>query len=429
MASKRVHIKSVVNAANVSKAGSTYTIKDVCGAVNDIVMNSRLYPADQLAAGVATLEGKPAPAGHPKNAAGQHISALNGEALSTAWIGSYVRNARHESGRTLADVVVNEAQAKAHPDGAKLIERLDAAIAGTNSEPIHVSTGLMMEEIKANGESLGKKYTSIATKLNYDHLAILLNENGAGTPAQGVGMFLNSAGDAEEVEEVTVNLDPEDKRYTGLTGWIRKLLGNSEMSFDQISEGLRALLPQDAYPREVFTRYFIWADYKTDKLYQQDYSIGSDGSLTFTSDPIEVTRKVEYEPITNVKEDSVKTHILAALNTAGIAVAGLDDTQLLAAYNALQAKPAQEALNAANSKLAALELAANAAADAELTTLATSLAVNTSLTAADFKAMGLARCKELAASGRAAPVVVGNAGTPADEFAGYSLNALNKGAK
>lgn len=429
MASKRVHIKSVVNAANVSKSGSTYTIRDVCGAVNDIVMNSRLYPADQLAAGVATLEGKPAPAGHPKNAAGQHISALNGEALSTAWIGSYVRNARHESGRTLADVVVNEAQAKAHPEGAKLIERLDAAIAGTNSEPIHVSTGLTMEEIKANGESLGKKYTSIATKLNYDHLAILLNENGAGTPAQGVGMFLNSAGDAEEVEEVTVNLDPEDKRYTGLTGWIRKLLGNSEMSFDQISEGLRALLPQDAYPREVFTRYFIWADFKTDKLYQQDYSIGSDGSLAFTSDPIEVTRKVEYEPITNVKEDSVKTHILAALNTAGIAVAGLDDTQLLAAYNALQAKPAQEALNAANSKLADLELAANAAADAEFTTLATSLAVNTSLTAADFKAMGLARCKELAASGKAAPVVVGNAGKPTDEFAGYSLNALNKGAK
>ncbi|MBP9148697.1 MAG: hypothetical protein KBG00_07930 [Rhodoferax sp.] len=243
-------------------------------------------------------------------------------------------------------------------------------------------------------------------------------------------MFLNSHGEPEEVETVEVNTAPEDKRYNGLTGWIRKLLGNSEMSFDQISEGLRNLLPQDAYPREVFTRYFIWADYKTDKLYSQDYSIGSDGSLAFTSQPIEVTRKVEYEPIPNhEKEDYVKTHILAALNTAGIAVAGLDDTQLLAAYNALQAKPSQDALVAANSKLAQIELAANAAADAELTTLATSLAVNTSLTAADFKAMGLARCKELAASGKAAPVVVGNTGKPADEFAGYSLNALNKGDK
>lgn len=427
---KRVHILSAVNAANVSKSGSVYTIRDVCGATDNIVMNGRLYPADQLAAGAPTLEGKPAPAGHPKNAAGQHISALNGEALASAWIGSYAKNARHADGRTLVDVVVNEAQAKAHPDGAQLIERLDAAIAGTNAEPIHVSTGLMLEEIKANGESLGKKYSRIATNLRYDHLAILLNEPGAGTPEQGVGMFLNHAGEPEEVETVEVNAAPEDKRYTGLAGWIRKLLGNSDMSFDQISEGLRALLPKDAYPREVFPRYFVWADYASDKLYRQDYAISSEGSVALSGQAIEVTRKVEYEPITNSERvDPVKEQILAALNAAGITVAGLDESQLLTTYNALQAKPHTDALTAANSKIAAFELAANAAADAELTALANSLAVNTSLTADDFKAMGLARCKELQANSKAAPVVVGNTGLPADEFADYSLNSHIEGAK
>ena len=432
MTKRRIHILSAVNAANISKTGAVYTIKDVCGAVNDIVMNGRLYPADQLAAGVASLEGKPAPAGHPKNGAGQYISALNGEALASAWIGSYCVNARHAAGRTLVDVVVNEAQAKASPAGAKLVERLDAAIAGTNAEPIHVSTGLFCEEVKANGESLGKKYTSLAVNLRYDHLAILIDTPGAATPEQGVGMFLNSAGQPEEIETVEVNAAPADKRYEGLTGWIRKLLGNSELSFDQISEGLRALIPKDAYVREVFPRYFVWIDYTTDKLYSQDYSIASDGaSVALTSDPIEVIRKVEYAPITNSqKEDSVKNHILAALNTAGISVTGLDDTQLLTAYNALQTKPGADALTAANSKLAALEITANATADAELTTLATTLAVNTSLTAADFKAMGLARCKELSTASKAAPVVVANAGTkPVDEFAGYSLNSHFEGAK
>ncbi|WP_255033883.1 DUF2213 domain-containing protein [Rhodoferax sp. TH121] len=428
---KRVHILSAVNAANVSKSGSVYTIKDVCGAVDDIVMNGRLYPADQLAAGIASLEGKPAPAGHPKNSAGQHISALNGEALASAWIGSYAKNARHTAGRTLVDVVVNEAQAKAHPDGAKLIERLDAAIAGTNAEPIHVSTGLMLDEIKANGESLGKKYSTIATNLRYDHLAILLNESGAGTPEQGVGMFLNSAGEPEEVETVEVNHAPEDKRNAGLLGWIRSMFTNSdEISFDQISEGLRALLPENAYPREVFQRYFVWCDYKADKLYQQDYAVDSEGSVALLGQAVEVRRKVEYEPITNHERvDPVKDKILAALNAAGIQSAGLDDAQLLTAYNSLIAKPHTDALTAANSKLAAMELAANAAADAELTALATSLAVNTSLTADDFKAMGLARCKELASAAKAAPVVTGNAGKAADEFAGYSLNSLNKEAK
>ncbi|MEJ1935458.1 hypothetical protein WDZ92_35115, partial [Nostoc sp. NIES-2111] len=81
---KRVHIRTAVNAANVSKAGSVYTIRDVCGAVDGIVMNSVLYPADQLAAGAKTMEGRPAPAGHPKNAAGQAISAPNGDALLTS---------------------------------------------------------------------------------------------------------------------------------------------------------------------------------------------------------------------------------------------------------------------------------------------------------------------------------------------------------
>ena len=134
MAKKRIHILSAVNAANVSKSGATYTIKNVCGALDGIVMNGMLYPADQLADGVATLNGKPAPAGHPKDAEGRYISATNGDALLTAYVGAICRNARHEGGRTLVDVVVNEAQAKAHPDGAKLVERLDAAISGNNGK-------------------------------------------------------------------------------------------------------------------------------------------------------------------------------------------------------------------------------------------------------------------------------------------------------
>lgn len=424
--SKRVHILTAVNAANVSKSGSTYTIRDVCGAVDGIVMNSMLYPAEQLAAGVETLNDKPAPAGHPKNEQGQHISALNGAALASAWIGSYCTNARHEGGRTLVDVVVNEAQAKAHPDGAKLIERLDAAIANTNAQPIHVSTGLMLEPITANGESKGKKYTRIATNLRYDHLAILLNEQAAGTPEQGVGMFLNSAGEPEEVEAVTVNTDPEDKRHAGLLGWLRKLVTNDEISFDQIRDLIYAALPDGAWPREVYARYLIWSD-REDKLWRQDYAIASDASLSFTSQPEEVIRKVEYEKVstTNSQEegDILKDQILAALNAAGIQTAGLDDSKLLAAYNSLISKPHVDALVAANSKLAEIEIAANAAKDAELTALATQLAVNTLLKVEDFKAMGLERCKELAAIKGAAPVLPGTSATNSnDEFKDYDIN-------
>jgi hypothetical protein len=434
MAQKRVHILSAVNASAVSYADGRFTIKGVCGAVNDIVMNGMLYPADQLAKGVVTLNGRPAPAGHPKNSKGQYISALNGEALLNAYMGSICTNARHEGGKTLTDIVVNEAQAKAHPDGAKLVERLHAVIAGNSADPIHVSTGLFVEPITANGESLGKKYDRIATNLQYDHLAILLNEQGAGTPAQGVGMFLNAEGGEEEVEAVTVNVDPEDRRGEGLlaraNALIRRLLGNgsAEVSFDQISSGLYALLPEGAWLRDVFDRYAIWTD-RDGKYFRQDYSVSSDGSVAFLGNPVEVARRVEYQPVTNREDDPVKEQILAALNAAGIKTDGMSDVQLLSAYNSLVTKPVTDQLTAANAKIAEHELAANAAKEAELTALATELAANTSLTPEDFKAMGLERCKAIkanaAAAGKTAAPVVPAAGKKEgeSEFKGYSLNA------
>jgi len=444
MAKKHVRILSAVNASAVSKSGGIYTIKGVVGAVDGIVMNSMLYPAEQLAKGVATMNGKPAPAGHPKNAKGQHISALNGEALITSFIGAICTNARHEGGRSMWDIQVNEAQARAHADGVKLVERLDAAIAGNNADPIHVSTGLFVDAITANGESQGKKYSRIATNLQYDHLAILLNEQGAGTPEQGVGMFLNAEGEEEEIETVEVNTDPVDHRgegaLAGLKSLVRRLLGNgtTEVSFDQITSALYTQLPSDSWLRDVYPRYVVWTD-ASGKFWKQDYSVSSDGSVAFSGNPVEVERRVDYVTVTNHKDDPVKETIIAALNAAGISgVAAMTDAQLLTAYNALQAKPHLDALTeantkltAANAKLAEQELAANAAKDAELTALATELAANTSLKPEDFKAMGLERCKELKANSKtAAPVTpAGGKQQPEDPYAKYDLNAINKEQK
>lgn len=431
MSTKRVHIVSAVNAANVSKTDNTYTIRDVCGAVDDIVMNRMLYPADQLAAGVKSLEGKPAPAGHPKNSKGQHISASNGEALASTWIGAYCTNARHEGGRTLTDIVVNGEMAQATEQGKKLVSRLDAAIDGTNAEPIHVSTGLNLIPIAANGESRGKKYNAIVTNIQYDHLAILLDEAGAGTPEQGVGMFLNSEGGEDEIETIHVNQEPEDWRYEGAIGWLRSLFANKELSFDQIYDGLRTGLPERAWIREVFASYAIWTD-ESGKLWRQDYHTAESGSVAWVGQPVEVVRQVSYEPITNTQEvDIVKDQIIVVLNAAGIATEGLTDAQLLAAYNSLARKPVEEKLTAANSRIAELETAQAAIQNAERDALATELAVNSSLTVDDFKLMPLARLKELKA--KAAPVSVSNsqaAKQPGDEFKGYSINSLiDEGAK
>lgn len=427
---QRVHIVSTVNARNVSKTGGTYTIRDVVGAVDGIVMNGMLYPGEQLAKSAPTLNGKPAPAGHPKNPEGQYISAANGDALLTSYVGSVCRNARHVGGRTMVDIVVNEAQAKALPDGQAIVARLDAAINGTSGEPIHVSTGLLCEPITADGTSNGKPYQRIATNIQYDHLAILLHEQGAGTPEQGVGMWLNAAGQPAQVEQVVIPSGPEDKRTAGLLGWVRKLLGNTdELSMRQIEDGLGATLPAGAWITDVYTRYAIWRD-DAGTFWRQDYAVSSEGVLSWTGQAVKVERKVEYEEVsTNQGADQVKEQILAALTAAGVQTAGLTDAALLTAYNALVTKPVEDRLTAANGKLAEHEATARAAADAELSTLATELAVNSALTVDDLKRLGLPRLRELKTTSKAAPVLAGNTGGGNDEFAGYSLNTHLQGAK
>jgi hypothetical protein len=427
---QRVHILTTVNARNVSKTGGTYTIKDVCGAVDGIVMNGMLYPGDQLAKSAPTLNGKPAPAGHPKNSDGQCISATNGDALLSSYVGSVCRNARHVGGRTLVDIVVNEAQARAMPDGLAIVERLEAALAGTSGEPIHVSTGLLCEPITANGQSGGKSYERIATNIEYDHLAILLHEQGAGTPADKVGMWLNAAGQPEQVETARIDTLADDKRHAGLLGWVRKLLGNtSELSLRAIEDGLGSSMPSGSWLVDVYTRYAIWRD-EAGTYWRQDYAVSSEGVVSWAGSAVQVERQVKYEEVTsNQGVDQVKEQIVAALTAAGVQTAGLTDAALLTAYNALVVKPTEDRLTAANSALAEHEARARAATDAETLTLATDLATNSALTVADLQKLGLPRLRELKATTKAAPVLPAAGGKPADEFAGYSLNSHLQGAK
>lgn len=58
-------------------------------------------------------------------------------------------------------------------DGKRLIARLDEMIAGTSSEPIHLSTRLLLNKEQKAGESKGKKYSWVAHNMQFDHIAIL----------------------------------------------------------------------------------------------------------------------------------------------------------------------------------------------------------------------------------------------------------------
>jgi hypothetical protein len=97
------------------------------------------------------------------------------------------------------DVYINKAVAETKPDGKRLINRLDEMIAGTNTDPIHLSTGLLTNKEKKSASRRARRAPgSLATCSSTISLSCSMSR--AGTPEEGVGMFVNADGQEGEVE-------------------------------------------------------------------------------------------------------------------------------------------------------------------------------------------------------------------------------------
>ncbi len=209
MKRNRVNVLSVVNSAsNITtetiNGRPHIVVRGVTPIVDDIVMNGKLYTAAEIEKGYRSLERTPMPLGHPK-VNGKHVSARDVQAVNEYHVGAWFQNAEHKGGKVTGDMYVDRQYAESTEKGKRLVNRLDEMAAGNNVEPIHISTGLLYSGLAANGESKGKKYREIVTNMNFDHVANLLDEPGAGTPEEGVGIFVNSDGTEQELE--VVNLD------------------------------------------------------------------------------------------------------------------------------------------------------------------------------------------------------------------------------
>ncbi len=336
-----IHVKSLaINASNIStttiNGQEHYVIRGAVPIVDDIVMNGGLYPAEEINNSYQTMEGKLMPLPHPM-VDGKYVSANDPRAINTYHVGAWAQNVSKSGDQVVMDVYINKAVAETKPDGTRLINRLDEMIAGTNTDPIHLSTGLLTNKEKKAGESKGKKHSWIARNMQFDHIAILLDEPGAGTPEEGVGMFVNADGQEGEVESASL-IDAANSLKDGLLNKVKFFLThNSEASFDEIyqmlREAIRAPSGSDVY-RYVVT---VWPDKfiyeEGNKLFQQKYLI-DDSTVTLVGEPLEVVRKpTEYEVKTNGEQNPMKEKMIAALNAAGVTTEGLTDDQVWDAYN------------------------------------------------------------------------------------------------
>ncbi|HCA5512550.1 TPA: DUF2213 domain-containing protein [Klebsiella variicola] len=250
MKRNRVNVLTVVNSAsNITTEtidGKPHiVVRGITPVVDDIVMNRKLYPAAEIEKAYNTLERNPMPLGHPK-VDGKHVSARDVRAVNEYHVGAWLQNVSHEDGKVTGDMYVNRQYAESSEKGKRLINRLDEMIAGTNSEPIHISTGLLYSGIAANGESKGKKYNEIATNMMFDHVAVLLDEPGAGTPAEGVGIFVNAEGDELEIE--VVNLadadvpEPQDASFKTFFNQLKAFFSANSDSTQKEADPMKELI-------------------------------------------------------------------------------------------------------------------------------------------------------------------------------------------
>lgn len=343
----RVNLRTIVNNADirtVQEDGREYLVIPSYTLPDNVVMNGGLYPKAEIDASYLSLEDTPAPVGHPM-AGGKYISAFHPKATNAYYAGAYNRNVRREGNRVYLEKWVDTEFAKNSIRGRELLDAVAA------KQPIHTSTGIMLEREPATN---GDGYDWIARNMKFDHDAILINEIGAATPEQGVGLMVNVADAVPASDSALKGLTYSDKR---------------EQLCEALSEVFAAgdqwLYVEDFTDTSVV--YCVGDDY-----FSIDYTMGADGKVSLVGQPQEVDRKTTFtlssavNKILTMLRGGVTSKTVNTLNTEAL---DMTPEELKAALDAQL-----QALNAANTAaLAPLaeQITALQAANAELKTALT----------------------------------------------------------
>lgn len=200
----RVNVSTLVNASKIRREkrdGRDVVIVPSATLPDGVVMNGLRYPAAVIAESYKSLEGRPAPLGHP-TVNGKYVSASSPEGIVRSFIGAHNENVRRENGRVFLDKVIDVQFANQSEGGKAVLAAIE------KEEPVHTSTGLLATLKPLTNAEDGAKFE--VESMILDHDCFLLDQPGAATPEQGVGLFVNAAG--EEIEVINSSLEDDINR-------------------------------------------------------------------------------------------------------------------------------------------------------------------------------------------------------------------------
>lgn len=166
------------------------------------------------------------------------------------------------------------------------------------NEIMEVSTGVFVDNEQSTGDFGGRIYTGVARNLRPDHLALLPDQTGACSVADGAGLCRNAA-----------RKDPTGKLVENFRKMLREMgLVENELSFDNIradlTDAIRKRLSVTAtsdmsqpwpWVMDVYSNFFVY-DYNN-KLFQLSYAANDTGITLGDESPKEVRRVTKYESV------------------------------------------------------------------------------------------------------------------------------------
>ncbi|MCK5641214.1 MAG: DUF2213 domain-containing protein [Gammaproteobacteria bacterium] len=265
--------------------GRDHLVTEMVSIVGNSVMNGGLYPDDEVTNSFMQLDSLPAPNGHP-TVNGNKVSAFHPAAVNAHNIGGFIKNPRKEGLTVINEFWLDTAVANQSDDGMELISRIESG------GKVGVSTGLnLIQEITNGTAEDGSEFTWIARDMEFDHVAILLNEKAAGSHV-GTELKLN---EDETVQIVALN-------ELGVESLKQKL--NDKLEFKFGKENWVWII--DVFPDQKQLIYELDPrEGGESRLWKRGYGVDANEEVSLLDDTREVERVVTFEetgglPVTNV---------------------------------------------------------------------------------------------------------------------------------
>lgn len=258
-----------------------------------------LHKAEDLGRYPESWDGIPVTIGHPV-VDGQYVSA-NSPAVLQDWAVGRIFNTQIVDDSLKAEAWINEEDLERISEDT--LERIN------NGEVIEVSIGIFSDEETTPGIWNNERYTAIARNHRPNHLALLPDEVGACSIADGCGIRVNKKGKTNvttKAKRIVVNTENQNEILKEIN---RIGFSINELGFNEIREKISNAVygfdsrGRDHYVEEIYDDYFVYAEYNSmvepreRKLYKLSYSIDDSGNVELTGEPVVVKREISYTPV------------------------------------------------------------------------------------------------------------------------------------